>query len=220
MIGHPAYNELAYPLLFPYGPNSSYSRRERLSLLGREGGQRKASLSDYYRYFLQVREREFNPIHYANRLAQQFIIDARVQIEDYELNWISSPAGQEQIRAEVYQTLEDTLALPNTTLRGADIGHKVILPHTFRGGDRWMQRLYLNSMAIVAMFGKLTFFITITANPEWPEIRENIHRWQDPIDRPDIVSRVFRLKVDQIIHELRMNHVMGEYWGLVRTIEY
>jgi hypothetical protein len=218
-IGHPAYNELAYPLIFPYGPLSSYSRRERLALTKANGEPKNASLQDYFRYFLQVREGEFNPVHHAGRLGQAFMIDGFIQIEDYNLNWYLIPKNQQQIRATDYRTLEDSLAQPDTTIQGGNLGHKIIVSPSFHGGDRWMQKLYLNSMAIVATFGKPTFFITVTANPDWPEIKENIHPWQKAIDRPDIVARVFRLKIEQAVHELKKG-VMGEYRGLVRTIEY
>lgn len=43
-------------------------------------------------------------------------------------------------------------------------------------------------------FGKPTFFITMTCNPRWREILDNVLPNQSAIDRPDIVSRVFSQK--------------------------
>ena len=59
-----------------------------------------------------------------------------------------------------------------------------------------MMQLYQDSMAIVGKFVKPDLFITITCNPQWREIRENVLQNQNAADRPDIVGRVFALKVD------------------------
>ena len=45
------------------------------------------------------------------------------------------------------------------------LGHCIILPSSFTGGDRFMQQLYQDSMAIVWHFGCPTLFITFIANP-------------------------------------------------------
>ena len=42
-------------------------------------------------------------------------------------------------------------------------------------------------------------FITTTANPNWPEIKDNLRPGHDPQDRPDIVAHVFRLKVQKLL---------------------
>ena len=50
-------------------------------------------------------------------------------------------------------------------------------------------------MAIVRKYGKPDFFVTFTCNPTWPEIVENLMPGQTAQDRPDLVARVFNLKV-------------------------
>jgi hypothetical protein len=74
-------------------------------------------------------------------------------------------------------------------------------------------------MAIVRYFGKPSFFITFTANPRWPEIIDNLLRGQQAVDRPDLLSRVFALKVKELLADLK-NHLFGPYAGHVYTIEY
>lgn len=59
-----------------------------------------------------------------------------------------------------------------------ELGRRVVLPSGFTGGDRFMQQLFQDSMAIVRHFGKPTFFITFTANPHWPEILNNLFHGQ------------------------------------------
>ena len=54
------------------------------------------------------------------------------KIEEARLEWIR--CNQKQIRAELYQTI---------------YGKRIVIPPTFTGGPRWMQKLYQESMAIV-----------------------------------------------------------------------
>jgi hypothetical protein len=72
-------------------------------------------------------------------------------------------------------------------------GRRIILSASFTGGERYMKELYLDAMAIVRVFGKPDLFITVTCNPNWPEIKEALDEGQTPADRPDLVARVFRL---------------------------
>jgi hypothetical protein len=73
-------------------------------------------------------------------------------------------------------------------------------------------------MAIVRHFRKLTFFITFMANPRWPEIDRELEGRQ-LMDRPDLIARVFRLKVHKLLADLK-NGLFGPYVGHVYTIEY
>jgi hypothetical protein len=49
-------------------------------------------------------------------------------------------------------------------------------------------------MAIARHFKKIDIFLTMTANPNWPEIKRELLYGQTATDRPDLVSRVFQLK--------------------------
>jgi hypothetical protein len=82
-----------------------------------------------------------------------------------------------------------------------------------------MQQLFQDSMAIVRYHGKPTFFITFTASPHWPEITRNLLAGQQPADRPDLIARVFRLKVKELLADLK-GGLFGPYQAHVYTIEY
>jgi len=82
-----------------------------------------------------------------------------------------------------------------------------------------MQKHFQDSIAIVQFFSKPTFFITFTANPKWREITENLFPGQTAADRPDLVARVFQLKVRELIKVLKSG-IFGPYAGHVMTIEY
>jgi hypothetical protein len=58
-------------------------------------------------------------------------------------------------------------------------------------------------------------FITFTCNPKWQEIADALTfvPGQRPDARPDIVSRVFKLKVDELVSGLKK----GTYFGKARA---
>ena len=53
-----------------------------------------------------------------------------------------------------------------------------------------MQQLYQDSMAIVREFGKPDLFITVTCNPRWSEITNELLPNQLPGNRLDLIARV------------------------------
>ena len=75
-------------------------------------------------------------------------------------------------------------------------------------------------MAIVCKYGRPSLFITFTANPKWDEITRELLPGQTAADRPDLVARVFRIKVTHFLHDLKRKQIFGRYCGCVWTIEY
>ena len=77
-------------------------------------------------------------------------------------------------------------------------------------------------MAIVCCFGKPDYFITLTCNPRWKEITDELLEGQGPEDCPDIVSRVFKLKLRSLLHDLYYGfaHVLGKMIALIYVIEW
>jgi hypothetical protein len=61
--------------------------------------------------------------------------------------------------------------------RASVVGKRVVLPP---GDDRDMMQRFLNAMAIVQRFGKPDDFITMTCNPYWEEITQNLEPDQQP----------------------------------------
>ena len=57
-----------------------------------------------------------------------------------------------------------------------------------------MTQLFQDTMAICRHFHKLDLFLTMTANPKWPEIIHSLFPGQTATHRSDIVSRVFEQK--------------------------
>ena len=96
----------------------------------------------------------------------------------------------------------------------------MILPSTYAGSPRALQQNYLDAMAIVRRNGKPDFFITMTANPGWPEVTEALRPGEHAHDRPDLVARVFYLKWRQLLRELLEEHILGVDIAYCWVIEF
>ncbi|KAH0692798.1 hypothetical protein KY285_019895 [Solanum tuberosum] len=64
--------------------------------------------------------------------------------------------------------------------RGDKVGQMVLLPGSFIGEPRDMRRRYMDAMALIQEFGRPDVFITMTCNPDWVEIQEQLHPGQLP----------------------------------------
>ena len=103
---------------------------------------------------------------------------------------------------------------------GARIGRSIVLSATFIGFPRYMQKLFHDSMVLVRVLGKSNLFITVTCNPTWLEIIDELKLNQSPPDRPDIVVRVFELKLKAMMDEITKKNVLGETIAFCYTIEF
>ena len=76
-------------------------------------------------------------------------------------------------------------------------------------------------MAIVCHYGKPDLFITFTCNPQWPEIIQSLLQNQVPADRPDIVARVFKLKLKSFLQDIYYSKkpVFGQMCAIIYVIE-
>ncbi|XP_011704850.1 PREDICTED: uncharacterized protein LOC105460109, partial [Wasmannia auropunctata] len=100
------------------------------------------------------------------------------------------------------------------------IGKIVVLPSTLIGSPRNMLQNYQDAMSIVGKFGKPDLFITMTCNPKWREIVENLLPGQQSSDRPDICARVFNIKKDYLIDLIVRQKFFGEVAAYVYVIEF
>jgi len=199
---HRSYDPLSYPVLFFSGIDGWSCALKGV-----------ASELAFYRYRLQVRDGSFNIIMRSRRLMQMYATDMWHGIESSRLQYDFS--NQEKLRAEKYQGLMDAISDGDT----ANVGTKVILPATFYASPRWYAEQFQDSMAIVRKFGKPDFFITMTTNPNWPEILESLFPGEQPHDRPDLCVRVFKQKVDLLLEDILKNEILGKVEAYVYSKE-
>ncbi|KAM3238286.1 hypothetical protein P3L10_013317 [Capsicum annuum] len=84
-----------------------------------------------------------------------------------------------------------------------------------------MLQNYQDAMAIYKWAGYPNLFITFTYNPKWPEITRFVgRRGLNPEDRPDILSRIFKIKLDHLIKNLKANQVFEKVKAIIYTIEF
>lgn len=113
--------------------------------------------------------------------------------------------NQDKLRVELYSGLVDVIHRMNTDSlceTANHIGKSLVLPSSFIGGPRYMVQLYQDAMSVVRKLGKPDLFITFTCNPTWPEIANELLDHQIPSDRPDLIARVFKLKLDELFIDL------------------
>lgn len=102
--------------------------------------------------------------------------------------------------------------------KGAEIGKKVVLPSSFQGSARNMRQRFHDAMAMVIRMGKPDLFITFTCNPNWESIKRNLLPGQQPSDRPDIVVRVFKLALEELLRDIIDRRLFGRVLGWTYTI--
>lgn len=89
-------------------------------------------------------------------------------IDQNRLNWYSQ--NQKQFRMSQLSGMEDALNHGDDHVHLSNIGERIILPASYNGGPRDMHQCFQDSMALARHFKKIDLFLTITANPNWPEI--------------------------------------------------
>lgn len=75
-------------------------------------------------------------------------------------------------------------------------------------------------MSCVRKYGKPDLFITMTCNPEWPEILIELKPHQKPNDRPDLIAKIFYLKLKELIVDIKEKQIFGRVIAFTHVIEF
>jgi hypothetical protein len=78
----------------------------------------------------------------------------------------------------------------------------------------------MDAMALVRKYGKPDIFLTMTCNPNWDEINRELYPGQTPQDRPDLVVRVFRAKLEELKDKLLQKDTLGKVKAYVYVVEF
>ena len=162
---------------------------------------------------------------WGGHLFQQYVVDAWASVEQSNLNWGRN--HQKELRADAYSGLRYAALGDNVNL--AEHGTQIILPSSFLGSKHQMNQLFHDSMAICHAFKKPDIFLTMTTNPNWPEIQDQRlsevppphganyrRRKQKASDRPDIITCVFEQKKNALLKE----SLFGTVVTMVHTIKF
>jgi len=105
--------------------------------------------------------------------------------------------------------------LTEVVLRGetdpSSTGKRVVFPSTFVGDPRYMIQNYQHAMSICGWIGHHDLFITFTCNHKCPEVVDflKVHNLS-PKDKPDLSCRIFKLKHDHLIKDIKKGDIFGE----------
>ena len=214
---------LHFTLLFPYGtygwdPNSKHT-----------DGIRRITTREFYVYHINERGNVADYLHMAGRLFQEWCCMGWIAVENQKLMY--QRMNQKALRADTYQNIHKIIddrrlelaprsdGMFHDDCTYPSIGRK-ILSSSMVGSPRWYNSKFQDGMAIVREYHKPDFFITMTCNPKWPEIVNGLKNGQNAQDRPDLVARVFKLKKDQLMQDLKSGHVLGKVVAHMNVIEF
>ncbi|XP_076895911.1 uncharacterized protein LOC143548702 [Bidens hawaiensis] len=100
-------------------------------------------------------------------------------------------------------------------------------PHGFSlilNGGRLTQQLFVDAYTMIETqrwFGYPDFFLAITCNPNWPVIKRFLlNKNHKSEDRPDILCRLFKMKLDSLMKDLKDRALFGKLQAVVYTIEF
>ncbi|GBO03951.1 hypothetical protein AVEN_220161-1 [Araneus ventricosus] len=88
------------------------------------------------------------------------------------------------------------------------------------GSPHNMQQNYQDAMAMVRKFGKPDLFLTFTCNPSWFEVLNCMEGVQRPEDRPDIIIRVFNMKLKELLEDICKHGIFGTVLTYIYVIEF
>ncbi|XP_076946232.1 uncharacterized protein LOC143617607 [Bidens hawaiensis] len=174
-------------------------------------------MREFFAYRCQDRVNVFSLPLNARRLFQQLLVDEYTMIESERLFYIRNQ--QKKLRCETYENLRSLKNQGKNVV--SKIGQRVILPSSFTGSSRYMLQNYLDAMSLCKWYGYPDFFITITCNPKWPEVKRFLEDTTlKAEDRPDILCRIFKIKLDAMIKDLKDNAILGKVQGASNSFDH
>ncbi|XP_074323024.1 uncharacterized protein LOC141659973 [Apium graveolens] len=203
---HPKLMALQYLILFPWGEDGYHTKiRSQKSVDSSSKVRGFLSLKDYYSYSFQVRQRDGLTPRLGGRLFQQYLVDAFSTIEQTRLWWFRT--HQTTIRNELYSHICDSI-------RRGDVD-------ALNGSKRYMQQNFQDALAVCRHVGHPDIFLTMTSNPFWDKIQKMMVFVPGCITAncPDIVSRVFRLKLEQLMTDIKSKG-FGVCNGVMYVVEF
>ncbi|GBM57534.1 hypothetical protein AVEN_97648-1 [Araneus ventricosus] len=83
-----------------------------------------------------------------------------------------------------------------------------------------MQQNYRDSMAMARKYGKPDLILMFICNPSWSEIFNCMEGVQCPEDRPDIIIRVFNMKLKELLEDICKHGIFGTVLAYIYAIEF
>lgn len=217
---HASYLPLSYPLFHMHGEQGW----NPFIFTTNENSKKKnhITLMQYASFVMQIRDTKEeclkrDIILCGGKLTQQYILDLFICMESERLGYLRR--NQLKLKTTLYKGLVNAVAANEQR----DEGRFCVLPSTYIGSPRWFHEEYQDAMARVRTFGKPDLFITFTCNPKWPEIVNALRMSQcnnSASHRPDIVSRVFDIKLKALLDDICKKEIFGEVLSILAIVEW
>ena len=78
----------------------------------------------------------------------------------------------------------------------------------------------MDAMELVRKYGKPDIFLTMTCNQNWDEIKQDLLPGQTAQDHPDLVTKVFRAKLEVLKKKLMEYGILGKVQAYVYVVEF
>ena len=186
---------------------------------------KRVSPREFFAYHLNMRNLDSDFLFRFGRLFQEYLCLGFTTMESQRLKFHKNNQGA--LRADSYKNVKDAITdlEPMGDRISRDdhqlkIGKRIVLSKSFVGSPRWYNAQFQDGMAICRKFHKPDFFITFTCNQNWTEITEELRTGETVQNRPDIVARVFKLKKDQLMRDIRAGQVLGKVPAFLWVIEF
>lgn len=139
---------------------------------------------------------------------QQYIVDSFSTIEQARLWWFCN--HQITLRNDLYSNIAPSLRKEEGST--TNIGKGFILPANFLGSKRYIQQCIQDALVVCHYIGHPDIFLIMTINPMWDEILEMMKHMPGclTVDSPNIIARVLKLKLDQIVENIKKKkYILG-----------
>jgi len=148
------------------------------------------------------------------RLTNEYLVDMYSRIEDLRFQKLHKLTEQRAVERAT-DGVEEATSQQNTNSNETDIFFSKNVP----GSRAWKSDQMADALAISNRYGAPSLFITISANPEWPDIKSRLlHSSQTAYDVTLIVARVFRARLEKAMDELKSK--FGDLLYTIRVIEF
>jgi Helitron helicase-like domain at N-terminus len=176
------YEPLQYPVLFPHG-TPGWGLSETAT------GQQINTLPLTQRQWYRARVLTEPRFLIFGRLACEYLCDMYSRVEEERLNFIrGSKSG---------------LAAEEPDEDDNPDSENIDLPASFLGSRKWASEQTADSLALARTYGPPSFFVTMTCNPDWPEIKSKLQPGQNAFEIPTIVTRAFKMRLQRLVHLLK-----------------
>jgi len=204
------YEPLQYPLFFPYG-EAGWSRESHQ-------GPQKWTQAWWYRSRLLCEER----FDRWGRLTCEYLVDMYSRLEEERLEYIRN--GKLRQARQIFADDARDGGLDNDDDDDNDDNDQEQLfigklPSCFLGSRAWISERVADALAVYRALGKPSLFVTMTTNPNWPEIREKLLPGQTAADRPVLVCRAFKGRMDKLIDFFRSKRFGGIVY-MISVVEF